>query len=345
MRNAGVVKKGNGHSVYTDKFTVSVELSTFCNAACPQCPRPAAVKNKWLKTDNVSYEQFVEWFPKDTLDKIKLFDFNGTFGDPGMCPDLFEIVHYCLKNGVDVSINTNGSMRDPEFWKLIAYNNKMYDANLTILFDVDGSTQEMHSKYRVGTDLHKILQNMKAASEFCNVGSFTIVFKHNQDDVDNTIQICKDNGATFHEVIESTRFKYGNKYQGLERCTDERFKADPNKKGRPVRDDRFNITDNIKCKSFEDNSLRVGVHGYLFPCCFLSQDVEEIIAHDLIWIDKLNDNNSLMKKYIHNKSFFNLNSNSFSNIVESEWFKIELKKSFTDDPHWRCIRTCGEVKC
>lgn len=323
---------------------VSLELSTYCNASCPQCPRPYAVKNKWLKKEHVYFDTFKKWFPEETLHQISYFDFNGTFGDAGMNPDLPQIVNYCLMNEVNVHINTNGSIRDPYFWEDLAFANKIHKGNLKILFDIDGSTQEIHEKYRVGTKLDKILDNMKAASEYCDVGSLTIVFKHNQDDVDNIINLANNNGASWNEVMESGRFKHSDTYAGLERTTDPKYMADPNKKGRPVRDLRHNITKEIKCRAQIDNSIRIGVHGYVFPCCFLPQDIEEIIAHDMIWMDVTNKSNYVMMEYMKEKHKFNLNNHNLFDIISNEWFTKTLPESFKKDPHWRCVRTCGIVK-
>ena len=101
-------------------LSLDIELTTYCNARCPQCSRTdqndVNKRKHWLPLKQVTYNQFKKWFPK--VSGIRNFHFSGKFGDPGMCKDLYEIVKYILDSDetTTVSVNTNGSMRDEDFW-------------------------------------------------------------------------------------------------------------------------------------------------------------------------------------------------------------------------------------
>lgn len=54
-------------------------------------------------------------FPKGHA-SISGFYFCGTWGDPMMAKDIYEITEYVLENSnAGISINTNGGMRDEDF--------------------------------------------------------------------------------------------------------------------------------------------------------------------------------------------------------------------------------------
>ena len=75
------------------KLTLDIELTTNCNAKCPQCTRTDTDNNlnrmSWLKLNQVTIKDFKNWFTQSELQKIKQFHFSGTYGDPGMCKDLY----------------------------------------------------------------------------------------------------------------------------------------------------------------------------------------------------------------------------------------------------------------
>ena len=138
------------------QLTLDMELTTFCNAKCPACSRTDEHNNlnkkEWLPLEQVSISRFKKWFsPKDVFN-IKSFHFAGTYGDPGICKDLYEIVSYIIDNSITttISICTNGSIRDEDFWWDIGAKGQK---RLKIIFDIDGINQEMHEFYRRGTKI------------------------------------------------------------------------------------------------------------------------------------------------------------------------------------------------
>ena len=78
---------------------LDVELTTHCNARCPQCSRTnefdVTKRKKWLPLIQVTISDFKKWFP---IINIKHFHFSGKYGDPGMCKDLKEIVKYIINS-------------------------------------------------------------------------------------------------------------------------------------------------------------------------------------------------------------------------------------------------------
>jgi MoaA/NifB/PqqE/SkfB family radical SAM enzyme len=190
-----------------------LDLSTYCNAGCPQCHRTnldGLGKQDWLPLIQWSLDEFKRVYPIDSLQKHSRFEICGTWGDPGMNKDIFQIVEYILTNTTDtaVQINTNAGMRKPDWWKRLG---EMGGERLEMWFDIDGISTEMHSLYRQKVDLDVVKENVKA---YCSAGgracSHVIVFKHNQDylfEIQDLIRSLGVKGAILFEL--SNRFYSG----------------------------------------------------------------------------------------------------------------------------------------
>lgn len=207
-----------------------IDISTYCNAACPQCHRTdqsTLDKVDWLPLIQWSFEDFKKKFPKNQLHMYEIIEICGTWGDPAMNKDIDKICRYLTReNNIDVLLNTNGSMRDEMWWYQLGID---CGEKLSVEFTVDGIDQEMHSRYRQKTDLDLILSHMEAVSETkAKVRSMTILFKHNAPYKDQIEQLCKDHGAKICKFKISDRFDDGDRFnfkdgQYLERYYDNQM--------------------------------------------------------------------------------------------------------------------------
>lgn len=199
----------------TDVF---VDMSTYCNAGCPQCHRTEVAstdKADWLPLIKWTKEEFQRVYHpgliRGRIPKIKRFSICGTWGDPAMSPELVDIVDYIYSEGpvCEVSINTNGSIRDEQWWYRLGLLGQKHKRRVECVFTVDGINQEMHSKYRQKTDLQKTLDHMEA---FVDGGGYatvyTILFKHNEDYIEEIAELVKQHGAKKIEWVPSERFYY-----------------------------------------------------------------------------------------------------------------------------------------
>lgn len=189
-----------------------VDLSTYCNAGCPQCHRTKKEgldKEDWLPLVQWSLEQFKKAFPVEKLHHYKKFELCGTWGDPIMNRDIFAIVKYLIENSnTFIQINTNGGIRDAQWWWDLGV---LGGDRLQVWFDIDGTTEEMHSLYRQKVSLEKVKENVEA---YCSTKAlscaFVIVFKHNQDhlwEIHDMIRGLGVKGEIF--FTESNRFYHG----------------------------------------------------------------------------------------------------------------------------------------
>jgi MoaA/NifB/PqqE/SkfB family radical SAM enzyme len=184
-----------------------IDLSTLCNAKCPQCHRtnPHGLKKfDWLPKVQWSLSDFKKAFPVKTLEHINRIEICGTWGDPVTNKDLFDMVEYVIDNShTSVLISTNGSIKDDVWWFKLGY---LTGDRCEVFFAVEGTTQEMHSKYRINTNLNKILDNVEAFSQYGRSSIFTVVFKHNEQYLEEIANLTFKCGATNILFFPSNRF-------------------------------------------------------------------------------------------------------------------------------------------
>jgi MoaA/NifB/PqqE/SkfB family radical SAM enzyme len=360
------------------RLSIDLEPTTRCNARCPQCARNDERNNlkqrPWLPMNSISIDQFKEWFPRDVIGNIKNIHMSGTYGDAGMCKDLYKIAQYIMTWGIGttLSVNTNGGMRDEQFWWDLGV---LCGKRLRMIFDIDGINQEMHGFYRRGISLDKVLSNMKTMSYTnAKIHTFTVLFKHNQDYLEQIKDMCRENGAIFCDHVESDRFKEtpyfefideNGKKQLLEQTTKEEVMIGSfDRVGRRVRDHRHEEMKSeyksIKCVYAENNSIKISAEGLISPCCYLGTPLENGPWQDTYyninaWKKNLMASNAtkkedplhhLMKRYIDNADSFTLSNRGFVDIISDPWWD-ELEETWNnlDSAPVACVTTCGEKGC
>ena len=227
------------------KLRAWIDLSTFCNAGCPQCGRTNAKTNgkvSWLPLIQWSLAEFKKGFSPKTLQHITSFQLCGSFGDPMMNKDIFAICEYIINNSdAFIEINTNGSMRDEFWWTHLGY---IIKDRGRIYFCVDGIDQEMHEMYRQKTNLELVLTNMEAYSTFGIASCFTIVFKHNEDHLKAIYKMTEDRiGEHYHLFVPSDRAYHLDKFEFNDHKGNKQFLEHSPKYTKKIRRDSFEVKD------------------------------------------------------------------------------------------------------
>ena len=331
---------------------VFVDISTYCNAGCPQCHRTderGLVKQDWLPLVQWDLETFKKAFPREQLRHIDRFKFCGTWGDPVMCKELMEICEYIILNSYcTISMDTNGSIRNPEWWWDLGVG---CGNRLEVVFDVDGINQEMHEKYRRFTSLNKVLENMEMLSQTkAIVRSQTILFKHNQDYKDEIQQLCKDHGSTNHSFVISDRFEsintIDNKRYFYNTEGEKEFLEPADRDVLP--DGKISGTEEkensyeIRCRwAMPRNEVVVNPDGQVMPCCFhanshyynrfVPDKGKELAQHPLY-----------MEEYNQNLEKYNVLHTPLDEIINSEWYRKMLPNSMKgNNPAPQCEKHCS----
>jgi len=122
-----------------------------------------------------------------------------------MNKDIYEIIEYIISNSIcDIVIHTNGSMRDDDFWWNVGV---LCGKRLTVQFTIDGITEQQHAMYRQKTSLAKTLSHMATLSSTNAIaGVYSVIFKHNEDDLQAIAKLSKEHGARYITFVPSNRF-------------------------------------------------------------------------------------------------------------------------------------------
>jgi radical SAM protein with 4Fe4S-binding SPASM domain len=171
---------------------VSIEISSMCNLHCVFCPVGNGRIVKELMTLE-NHKKIIDLLPKN----IKELRYN-LRGDPTLNKDFVKMIKYAHNQGFKTLVSTNGMA-------IAGFINELVESGLDrIFFAVDGATQEVQSKYRVGSDLERIKGNIKmlVVARNQSVGKFpkeiifqVVVSKHNEKQVEDLQKMAKDLGV------------------------------------------------------------------------------------------------------------------------------------------------------
>lgn len=343
-----------------NKIKINIEISSLCNARCPQCDRTSIQTGKaeeWINEEYWSLDFFKHCFPPDVVSHIKKFVICGKNGEPISNPHFGEICEYIIDNSkAEIAVNTNGSLKTEDWWWNLGVK---CGERLTVTFAIDGCTQEMHEYYRVNTDLDKILNNMSVlASTKAKIETFTVLFKHNIDHYEEIRQMCFDNGSIKHKHIESTRFpendplsmQFNTQYgetRNLERITEEHggiIATDRmrNFRGVNVQYEKKQQTNlHITCESLEKNSLNMLLNSQVYPCCYISTGGQRVEAGIETIYDKWSDATRPMAT---DPKRFQLKYRSLPEILNDPVYATEIENSLSmpEKQDLRCREFCGK---
>lgn len=193
---------------YKDILHVDLEMSSLCNAKCPICNRrqQGGPKNTSYKETYLTLERLKKWLSKEFIAQLYGLQICGNYGDAMTNPELIDILKYMtsINPGLHMTMNTNASGRNEEFWTELG---KLFSPDHNILtFSVDGLEDTNHI-YRRGTHWPKIMNAMKW---FVKAGGRArweyLVFKHNQHQIEEAKQLAKDMGLVQFFAKEAMGF-------------------------------------------------------------------------------------------------------------------------------------------
>jgi MoaA/NifB/PqqE/SkfB family radical SAM enzyme len=351
-----------------------IELTTYCNAACPQCPRNinSGKLNPYLKLEHLPREIINAAFPAELCNRLRQIFFCGSYGDPIMHPDFLDILWDFRQKAPKLWLymHTNGGAHDIEFWQEIAY---ILNGHGQVDFNIDGLEDTNHL-YRRNTDFSKIIKNAKA---FIDAGGRAvwnfIVFEHNQHQIEQAEQLSKElrfekflyrSTGRFLNHKTMTTFdnwpvvdRHGNKIYSIKPTTSVEF-TNRSINNLPALQEKYeDFTDyfkdvEIKCDSLTHKRVAINAHGLVLPCNMLNHNLHDARFYDdnvmpcsniLSTVDKKNQVAEFIKQ--HNEQSLNIKSNSLEQIFKSTfWPALEKSWSCNSFPEriFECALTCGK---
>jgi hypothetical protein len=185
-----------------------------------------------------------------------------------MYKDFIKFIEYLNSRDIYYELFTNGNTRQPEWWEMLG--TLVPDKCMTV-FTVCGSTQELHEKYRKGSDLQQILDHAEAYRKSGKTNDWIqhIRFEYNSEDLkgDGMQHILKQFNNVMYTESEGIRRQnnYNVSFPGDIKpivLRDNTIKQ--LYKNRPKPDD--GKTYEIQCRSLAHKKVYINQFGQVSAC-------------------------------------------------------------------------------
>lgn len=252
-------------------YSVELGLINKCVLKCRMCLRSEDIAKQLPKDVAVEYDSLVKFL--DALPNLKQLDLVGSVSEPTLHNKINDIVRYAKRRALQIRLSTNGNTFSNSWW---AKFGELFEANDIVRFAVDGSTQVIHAKYRVGSKLSKVLANHRAFKAHTKATTVlqNILFAYNIDDQENILALF--NRETF-DVCEFTHTGDADYAAQPALITDNIVPvADLLKRYRERNNPPIALTTGIVCKSSKERQIYINHMGCVLPC----DDMEETTFTD-----------------------------------------------------------------
>jgi len=312
--------------ITTDNLTnIMAEMTDYCNAACPMCNRFDWDLNLVKGVTNAHHTtlEFVkEKIGVEIISRLKGWICQGTYGDAVMNPETLEIFKYLkeVNPTIGITMITNGGARNTDFWKTLA------GLKVGVTFSIDGLEDTNHL-YRRNVKWDRLMKNVNAFIGSGGSASWNfLVFKHNQNQIEDAEQLSKELGFKNFEYAFSERWQDFNsegEYRDITSLKVDDYvieKPEEQKKNFIKYGDDLTLSKNVFQTEDKNNfftrkiscwacqptkhEIYLRANGYVSPCCILG-DVER------------NEPKQLIKDY----KKINLHHTDLRTILEGEFFR------------------------
>lgn len=357
-----------------------LEITTRCNASCPQCPRNinGGRVNPHMPLIDLPLDYLKNVFTKDIINNTKQIFFCGSYGDPSVHPEFLEILQWFRSQRKDLwlYVHTNGAKRQEGFWEEVA---KIMNGYGQIDFGIDGLTNTNHL-YRQGVLYEHAIENAK---NFIKAGGRAkwnfIVFKHNEHQIEEVKKLAEEYGFVESLIRKTGRFfdqrtlepiekwpvknSRGEITRYLEMPVNSFYRNSSLDRVQDIKKKYGSMIEYVKqtpitCDALLGNKVVITAEGLVTPCNFFEHNLYDARFHedqdpgsfDPLGKEKYNKQIiNLYEKYgkdnlsIKNKTLDEIFKNNFWDDLILSW----TKQSFEEGRLFECAFTCGQAftKC
>jgi MoaA/NifB/PqqE/SkfB family radical SAM enzyme len=340
---------------YEEIVEVHLELTSRCNASCPQCPRnvDGGQVNPHLPLTELSLGDIKRIFPRAFVKQLHHIYMCGNYGDAMTARDTLEAFEYFRECNPTIRLRlyTNGSGRNPAWWRRLASTIDLCK------FAIDGLS-DTNAIYRRGTDWQKIMESVEA---YIGAGgraewSF-IVFQHNEHQVEEARRLSQRMGFEKFTVVKTMRFASTGRVQPKADVRDRKgahaasisLPQNPDYQNQRLvqidklvrqRDDYLSYLNEVevRCIAQRPNSIYVSAEGLVFPCCYVAQIYPWRPGPGAaqVW--------ELINRLARQKDSLNALDNSLRQIIEGPFFQSFIPNGWNDTVADGKLRVCAQ-KC
>ena len=290
-------------------YILTIDITNICNLKCPFCP--TGMRRSGRKKGFMELSLF-----KAIIDQLKHYVYIANlfnWGESLLHPDIFKMIKYADENNIFTAVSSNFNI---PFDEPIAVN--LVKSGLKYLYlSVDGASQETYSKYRVGGDFGKVINNLKTLlkakaqleSYYPIIEWRFLVFKHNEAEIPLARKMAKDLG------IDRISFEGGVTENLADRKGQDKDDWLPEEDGYK----RTHQSEESKCDWLWRN-LTINWDGSISACCWSFDEADDFgILQNNFHLKWNND------KFLAARSLFSLNKYEKQGILCDNCIKVRKR--------------------
>jgi len=285
--------------------TIELELTNTCNLQCKLCSRTVYYNKDDFKIKKImnleKLKETLKLFPN-----LKYISIAGEYSEPTLYPYLFDLVKYLHQNNYTIFLNTNSETHNLLYYKKLMYLFK--NTNSKIYTNISGTTEELHSKYRVGSTLKRVLKISKELNKISkkNLIVTWIIFEYNYKNFQENKNFLKNyNSEIFYTLPVAEHYNLKNSIND-QICLPKKIQEKYNTI------DKKNFDKKFICTAKKYNFLYIDVDLNFYPCSLAKHNNKTI--KDILNSSELFD----FCFECSPKNFNTLNENSIKHLAECE---------------------------
>jgi sulfatase maturation enzyme AslB (radical SAM superfamily) len=338
---------------------IHFEHTSKCNLLCPQCARTSedGKVNPYLPMGELTVDDYKKILTPSFAKQIEHVFWCGNYGDSIASNNFLECLEFVKSTGIpSISIVTNGSARNPDWWVKVA--NILNGEHDSIDFSLDGLEDTNHL-YRVNSNWKKIKENVTAYIEAGGKAHWDyLIFDHNIHQVGKAKTYAKEMGFKSINFKNTSRFvrtddfnKASNDALEVKSKKSTRVitsKQNENKtKYEKIIDKYGTFSDyvdatSISCKYKKRKQIYIDFEAKLWPCCWVGAPTYSDGKKNQQRLQLV----ALQERY--HKDFNSLREHTLEEILEHEFYNRDLVDSWNNKMNssnpklFTCGRTCGD---
>lgn len=172
-----------------------LSITTYCQAKCPLCARTDRTTGGLIDYIDLQHSD-IDTILNTISDvaqytSVRKIQICGDYGDPLMHPNIEDIINKINSYDLLASIHTNGGLRNKDFYERVA------KTNTVLIFGIDGMDESTNSKYRIGVNFDKAIENMLTYAKATRGRNKTLwdflIFDFNYHQMDDAVRFANEN--------------------------------------------------------------------------------------------------------------------------------------------------------
>lgn len=303
---------------------IDIELTSFCNIACPGCSREnSRFREDFLNKDMITFDTIKKRFRRDDWPALVGVNFCGSIDEPTTHPEFFQIVEFFKEWNININIATNGSIKTEQWWSKLGALLK--GTAHMVHWGIDG-VDEVSEQYRIGSNYKKVEKNFRAYNAAGGRSTWQfIVMEHNEHQLPLLEEKAKEEGFVATKIIYSNRSHNKNKVEYVKPKEEE--------------------STEVECRYLTEGYVFINHKGDVIPCCFMNNEHLETSSPNY-----KPSSIPMRQKYVdmwmeHGGPLAtNLKYNEIKDVINGDFFD-SIAESWTQKPLLdRCEHFCKKKK-